>query len=64
MFIADLMDCYTFYKHNKHEDFSKHIFWLLISYFSYTQHYPHDHMQYDFIDEKHNELVIFNKRSE
>ena len=37
-------------------------FGLLISYFSYTQHYPHDHMQYDFIDEKHNELVIFNKK--
>ena len=37
-------------------------FGFLISYFSYTQHYPHDHMQYDFIDEKHNELVIFNKK--
>ena len=37
-------------------------FGLLISYFSYSQHYPHDHMQYDFIDEKHNELVIFNKK--
>ena len=37
-------------------------FGLLISSISYTQHYPHNHPQYEFIDEKYNELVIFNKK--
>ena len=38
-------------------------FGLLICSFSHAQHYPHDHSQYDFIDERDNELVIFNKKS-
>ena len=37
-------------------------FGLLICSFSHAQHYPHDHSQSDFIDERDNELVIFNKK--
>ena len=34
MFIADLMECYTFTRRiNKNEDFSKYIFWLVDLFF-------------------------------